>query len=207
MAFIAGDRDIFLDIIACKYNAASREAQKILNKFLSRHKAVAFLENTSISFRGISIHGSSTTLLKGLDGDALNKNKMGAFERNFDTYVRPEIDDDCDILLTHRPPSLLFVQAHYELPTDHVYRPQVESSEVNNKKKRVAPLFQKAKSTPQVTKTKRTPRLHAFGHYGIDFGVEENFGTLLLNGSQDRILRDDKHGGGIPLMVDLPVSR
>lgn len=194
VAFIAGDRDFFLDIIACKYNAASREAQKILNRFLSRHKSVAFLENTSISFRGITIHGSSTTLLKGSDVDEFKANTMGAFERKFETYVRPEIDDECDILLTHRPPSHMFVQVHYVLPTDHLYRTEGENSDANTKKKRVVPLFHKNKSTSELKKTKQTPRLHAFGHYGNNFGVEERSGTLLLNGSQDRILRDDKNG-------------
>lgn len=210
VVFIAGDRDFFLDIIACQYNAASREAQKILNRFLSRHKQVAFLENSSLSFRGITIHGSSTTLLKGSDDTEFNKNtKLGAFERKVETYVRPEINDECDILLTHRPPSHVFVQVPYVLPTDHLYR-QVESSESDSKKKRVIPLFQKNKKNKPTSdlKTKKLPpRLHAFGHYGSGFGADERLETLLLNGSQDRILRDDKHGGGIPLSVDLPLSR
>jgi hypothetical protein len=75
-------------------------------------------------------------------------------------------------------------------------------------------LFRKNKSNSnngkpanEEIKEKQAPRLHAFGHYGKDFGIEDNGGTLLLNGSQDRVFREDKYGGGMPLVVDLPLYR
>jgi hypothetical protein len=236
VVFIAGSHDIFLDSIACKYNAASREAQKILNRFLSAHESVAFLENSSISHRGLKIYGSSTTLLKGLD-EGTAGGKLGAFERELQGLFRPEMDDECDILLTHRPPSFVFSQAPYELPTDRLYNIQVEDEQHNDQipggKKRLSFAFRKnalsdsrkgtqeeesTRSFPSLfrkdnprsglqTKPKLAPRVHAFGHYGKDFGVEHDANTLLLNGSQDRFLQGEKDGTGIPLAVDVPLYR
>lgn len=243
VAFIAGSNDIFLDTIACKYNAASREAQKVLNRFLSAHESVAFLENSSITYRGLKIHGSSTTLLKGGGGDddegSTLEGKHGAFERELKGFFRPEIDDECDILLTHRPPSFLFSQPSYELLTDRLYHnTEVEEEQTpgpnQGGKKKLSFSFRKnalsdsrrgtqdeestrsfpllfrkdnARTTSLQPKQKLLPRVHAFGHYGKDFGVENDANTLLLNGSQDRFLQSEKDGRGIPLAVDVPLFR
>ena len=269
VVFIAGSLDIFLDTIACKYNAASREAQKILNRFLSAHQSVAFLENSSISYQGVVIHGSSTTLLRD-DGDVegvddAGERKRGAFERERNSFVRPEINDECDILLTHRPPSFVFAQPPYELLTDRLYTNQdefqLDEDHEHKGKKRFSFAFAKGslreehadedrdqkgkkrfsllsgkgsrqdvrtgmrfdesrsssssmfrsgstKSTgSSIVKQKQGPRLHAFGHYGKDFGVEHDLDTLLLNGSQDRLLHSERESGGIPLVVDFPLHR
>ena len=212
VAFVAGSQDFFLDLIACKYNAASREAQKIINRFLSKHQCVAFLENTSIEYRGLKIYGSSTTLMKvpsnkPVTGDST----ISAFERNVENFVGSDVDDDCDILLTHRPPSHIFAQAHYELPTDRLYNSQQQqqygAEEADERKKRSSLFGRKKDKPPPDMKIKRPPRLHAFGHYSRDFGIEDHAGTLLLNGSQERVFREDKYGGGIPLVVDLPLYR
>lgn len=223
VAFIAGNQDFFLDIIACKYNAVSREAQKMLNKFLSKHRAVAFLENTTIQYQGLKIHGTSTTLMKnGVDhptptvqGGSL----IRAFERPQETFIRPDVvNDECDILLTHRPPSHMFAKSHYELPTDQLYAGMKAGPAAQHKlqpgldieKRPKRGLFGKkraAKKEQEKKNKKVPPRLHAFGHYGKDFGVEDTGRTLLLNGSQDRVFREDKYGGGRPLVADLPVYR
>jgi hypothetical protein len=234
VAFIAGNQEFFLDIIACKYNAVSREAQKIMNKFLSKHRAVAFLENTTIQYHGLKIHGTSTTLMKGSRGGNTETVNGGstirAFERSKETFARMvDLDDECDILLTHRPPSHIFAKSHYELLTDHLYGDAASKAaaavpqeirldlqvELQVDPKRVKRgLFRKNKSNKdktspaqEETKKKQAPRLHAFGHYGKDFGIEDHGGTLLLNGSQDRVFREDKYCGGMPLVVDLPLYR
>jgi hypothetical protein len=214
VCFIAGNQDFFLDIIACKYNAVSREAQKMLNKFLSKHRDVAFLENTSIVYRGLRVYGSSTTLIKGEQSEQEQEagfGKLTAFEKPFETYVVAPMEQDCDILVTHRPPSHLFAQSHYELPTDQLYQREDSSSgcdEESKRPKRVG-MFRmaRAKNSPQETRDLRPPMVHAFGHYSRDFGIEDYGGTLLLNGSQERILKEDKYGGGAPLVVDLPIRR
>jgi hypothetical protein len=201
VVFISGDQDMFLDIIACKYNAASREAQKILNKFLCNHPSVAFLENSSISFRGLKIFGSPTTLL---NASYLSQNECKAFERNIESYARPSVDDECDILLTHRPPSFLYAEPNYELPSDHFYASQIDADDV--KKPKIRLLFRKGKH-PSNSEVKRTPRIHTFGHYGMEFGIEQNKGTVMVNCSQERVFQEHKDGGGIPLVVHLPTYR
>mmetsp|Transcript_21041 Transcript_21041/g.34804 ORF Transcript_21041/g.34804 Transcript_21041/m.34804 type:complete len:531 (-) Transcript_21041:175-1767(-) len=228
VAFIAGNQEFFLDLISCKYNAVSREAQKILNKFLSKHRAVAFLENTTITYHGLRIHGTSTTLMKGTRRPVADQTPLvnggsliRAFERALNNFVPPDdCQDECDILLTHRPPSHIFTKATYELPTDHLYEGYVagkaarlkQIGEHEPEKRHKRGFFRKKKPlkspTPEPIKNnKQPPRLHAFGHYGKDFGMEDNCGTLLLNGSQDRVFREDKYGGGMPLVVDLPLYR
>jgi hypothetical protein len=201
VAFISGEKDMFLDIIACKYNAASREARKILNNFLCNHPTVAFLENSSITYHGLKIFGSPTTLLKASN---LSQDDYKAFERNVQSFVRAPIDDECDILLTHRPPSFLYVEPNFELPSENLYfsQAEAEADDVKIPKRRF--LLKKVKKAPKVV-VKRAPTIHTFGHYGDDFGIEQYERTFLVNCSQESVLKNDKNGGGIPLVVHMPM--
>lgn len=176
VVFIAGNHDDILDQVNHQFLSEHLEARQMLHDFLQAHPSVAYLENTSTTFRGLKIYGSPTVYC----------HRSNGFERDLVLYdaTKKENLDGIDIFLTNRAPSILHVRADCVLPVDHVYTIDKRRS------KRNCPS---------------PPRVHAFGHCNKNFGIGFWKGTLMMNGSQERLHSLDKYGGGTPLVIDIPL--
>lgn len=177
IVFLAGNHDTYLDPI--KQPDRYEQSMEILNDFLSRHPNVSYLNNSSVLYRGLEIYGTPTTICR------VESQKRNMLSNGFERTVSQRFQDwesipECDILLTHLPPSglgLSCVEDSCPMLTNAVYR-----------------------------ESRKAPRLHAFGHIHSQFGVaEHDESTILSNGSQERILRVDLYGGGAPIVLDLAV--
>jgi hypothetical protein len=177
VVFIAGNHDDILDRVNHRFISEHMDARQMLHNFLLSHPSVAYLENSFINFRGLKIYGSPTVYC----------HRSNAFERDLDLYNDAKTKENLegiDILLTNRAPSILDVGANYVLPVDHVYTTTVH-------KRR--------------NKRNDRPIVHAFGHCNKSFGIGFWEGTLMMNGSQERLHSLDKYGGGTPLVIDIPL--
>lgn len=178
VVFIAGNHDDILDGVNHRFLSEHLEARQILHDFLQTHPSVAYLEDKSTTFRGLRIYGSPTVYC----------HRSNAFERDLVLYdaTNKENLEGIDILITNRAPSILnHVRANCVLPVDHVY-----TMDDKRRSKQNCPS---------------PPRVHAFGHCNKNFGIGFWKGTLMMNGSQERLHSLDKYGGGTPLVIDIPL--
>jgi hypothetical protein len=176
VVFIAGNHDDILDRVNHQILSEHLEARQMLHSFLQEHPSVAYLENSCTNFRGLHIYGSPTVYC----------HRSNAFERDLDLYNDAKTKEKLkgiDILLTNRAPSILDVGADYTLPVDHVY------TAVDKRR----------------NKRNGRPKVHVFGHCNKSFGIGFWEGTLMMNGSQERLHSLDKYGGGTPLVIDIPL--
>lgn len=177
IVFLAGNHDTYLDPIKAKPEQYE-QSMTILKDFLAQNPKVSYLYKSSVVYRGLSIYGTPTTICR---VEAHERTMLSnGFERKMEErYQDWENISECDILLTHLPPAGLgLADSHHSCPmlTNAVYY-----------------------------RTRKTPRLHAFGHVHSQFGVAQQDSTILSNASQERILRVDLYGGGAPIVLDLAV--
>ena len=185
VVFIAGNHDDILDRSNHSSLGEHLKAQGLLRDFLAQHPSVTYLENSGTVFGGLYIYGSPTVYHDGLIRQHFLSN---AFERNDASESVLRNTRKVDILLTNRAPSILKSsqdQDDYSLPTDVLYKKNAD--------------VQKRKDAST------SPTVHAFGHCNMNFGIGYYMGTLMMNGSQEALLRSDKYGGGTPLVIDVPV--
>ena len=177
IVLLAGNHDTFLDPV--KQPDQHVQSMAILKEFLAEHRNVSYLDKSSVVYRGLEIYGTPTTICR------VEAHKRNMLSNGFERTVTERFQDwesipECDILLTHLPPSGLGLSSAEDscpMLTNAVYR-----------------------------ESRRLPRLHAFGHIHSQFGVAEHEATTILsNGSQERILRADLYGGGAPIVLDLAV--
>jgi hypothetical protein len=176
VVFIAGNHDDILDNVNHQFLREHLGAKQMLSSFLRKHPSAKYLQNSSTTFRGLTIYGSPAVFCRQV---ARDYNRSIAFERRRKSFKKAHLDD-VDILLTNRAPSVLDPQSDYVLPVDHVY--QISSD-----------------------RRRRVPKIHAFGHCNKNFGIGDYRGTLMMNGSQELLHSLDKYGGGTPLVIDIPL--
>ncbi|CAB9498778.1 Metallophosphoesterase domain-containing protein 1 [Seminavis robusta] len=192
VVFIAGNHDVYLDMdkLDPRYINRNRDAhqhaQRILQSFLEQHDNVSYLQNSTTTYRGLTIYGTPTCICR---AECMGKRYLSnGFELSEKEREKlwSRIPENVDVLLTHVPP-LGF------------------GSDDESKACKLL--------TQQVHRHGRHhPLLHVFGHnhghYGVAQALNEDLSsaTLLLNGCQESLLMIDPSGGGSPLIVDLPLS-
>lgn len=176
IVFLAGNHDTYLDPV--KQPKQYEISMHILHSFLEEHPNVSYLHKSSVFYRGLEIYGTPTTICR---VEAQKRNMLSnGFERTIEErYQDWESIPECDILLTHLPPSGLGLSSAEDscpMLTNAVYRD-----------------------------ARKAPRLHAFGHIHSQFGVVQQASTILSNASQERMLKVDLYGGGSPIVLNLAI--
>jgi Icc-related predicted phosphoesterase len=175
---LAGNHESYLD--PAKQPAQYQEAMEILQSYLDRNPNLAYLDKSSVEYRGLVIYGTPTTICRVETQEKVmlsNGFERTLLERFYDFEQIPE----CDILLTHLPPAglgLSLLQDSCPILTKAVYGRQ----------------------------GRKVPRLHAFGHIHSQFGIARESHTILSNACQENLLRVDVFGGGTPIVFDLPIE-
>lgn len=197
VVFIAGNHDTYLDKSQAD-EESYEQAQTLLQNFLQDHSKVTYLQDSStLLYNGrLHIYGTPTSICR---VEAHDRHMLSnAFERTIEKRQEDwnQIPRTTDILMTHLPPAGMGLsQQEHSCPlmTDTVYKKYYSDDDDDSSK------------TP--------PKLHAFGHVHSQFGIGQydaagdasGSTTILSNASQERLLRVDLYGGGLPIVHNVEI--
>jgi hypothetical protein len=190
VVLMAGNHDTLLDPDNPYFDP---KALEILSSFLSKCTKVAYLQNSSILYRGLLIYGCPACVCR---QETMGKRYISnGFERTSEVRRRiwKQAPKDIDILLTHVPPAGL--AGAEEVTGDASCGCDVLAEEI----------YSNQKESPQGRQ--RKPILHIFGHNHGEFGFTHYEGTILSNASQDLVIRTDPSAGGNPLVFNLALPK
>jgi hypothetical protein len=188
VVLMAGNHDTLLDPDNPYFDP---KALEILSSFLSTRTNVAYLQNSSILYRGLLIYGCPICVCR---QETKGKRYISnGFERTLEVRRRiwKQAPKNIDILLTHIPPAGL-------AGVEEVTGDASSGCDV------LAKAIYNDQESPE---RRRRPILHAFGHNHEEFGFTHYEGTILSNASQDLVIRTDTSQGGTPLVFDLALSK
>jgi hypothetical protein len=193
VVLMAGNHDTLLDPEHPHFNP---KALEIVSSLLSKHTKVTYLQNSSISYRGLVIYGCPVCVCRLETEDKLYISSGFAGTSEARRRIWKQAPKDTDILLTHVPPAGL---AGAEEVTGEVSCGgcDVMAKEIYSNQEEELPAAQR----------RRRPILHAFGHKHREFGFTHYEGTILSNASQKSVIRTDPSAGGAPLVFNLALPK